>query len=122
MNYIDKERIITSTEALELKEVPKKMTVIGGGVIGLELGSVYARLGTEVTVVEYMDRIIPTMDSTMSKELMKHYEIIFNRVAACMIIGSFSFLTHTIFWHLLFTRRSLKSPLKIKTLPLKKYD
>lgn len=68
---IDKERIITSTEALELKEVPKKMTVIGGGVIGLELGSVYARLGTEVTVVEYMDRIIPTMDSTMSKELMK---------------------------------------------------
>lgn len=68
---LDKERVITSTEALELKELPKKMVVIGGGVIGLELGSVYARLGTEVTVVEYMDRIIPTMDSTMSKELMK---------------------------------------------------
>ena len=68
---LDKERVITSTEALELKEVTKKMTVIGGGVIGLELGSVYARLGTEVTVVEYMDRIIPTMDATMSKELMK---------------------------------------------------
>lgn len=68
---IDKERIITSTEALELAELPKKMVVIGGGVIGLELGSVYARLGTEVSVVEYMDRIIPTMDSTMSKELMK---------------------------------------------------
>ena len=68
---LDKERIITSTEALELKELPKKMVIIGGGVIGLELGSVYARLGTEVTVVEYMDRIIPTMDSTMSKELMK---------------------------------------------------
>ena len=68
---LDKDRIITSTEALELKELPKKMVVIGGGVIGLELGSVYARLGTEVTVVEYMDRIIPTMDSTMSKELMK---------------------------------------------------
>ena len=68
---IDKERIITSTEALELAELPKKMIVIGGGVIGLELGSVYARLGTEVTVVEYMDRIIPTMDGTMSKELMK---------------------------------------------------
>jgi len=68
---VDKERVITSTEALELKEVPQKMTVVGGGVIGLELGSVYARLGTEVTVVEYMDRIIPTMDATMSKELMK---------------------------------------------------
>lgn len=68
---LDKDRIITSTEALELNEVPKKMTVIGGGVIGLELGSVYARLGTEVTVVEYMDRIIPTMDATMSKELTK---------------------------------------------------
>lgn len=68
---LDKERIITSTEALELGELPKKMVVIGGGVIGLELGSVYARLGTEVSVVEFMDRIIPTMDATMSKELMK---------------------------------------------------
>jgi dihydrolipoamide dehydrogenase len=68
---MDKERIISSTEALELEEVPKKLVVIGGGVIGLELGSVYARLGTEVSVVEYMDRIIPTMDGTMSKELMK---------------------------------------------------
>ncbi len=68
---IDKERIITSTEALKLKEVPKHMIVVGGGVIGLELGSVYARLGSEVSVVEYMDRIIPTMDSTMSKELLK---------------------------------------------------
>lgn len=68
---LDKERVITSTEALELDEVPKKMIVIGGGVIGLELGSVYARLGTEVEVIEYMDRIIPTMDSTMSKELSK---------------------------------------------------
>ncbi len=68
---LDKERVITSTEALMLKEVPKHMIVIGGGVIGLELGSVYLRLGAEVTVVEYMDRIIPTMDSAMSKELMK---------------------------------------------------
>ena len=68
---IDKERIITSTEALELKEVPKHMIVIGGGVIGLELGQVYKRLGSEVTVVEYMDRIIPTMDAALSKELMK---------------------------------------------------
>ncbi|AEV32777.1 dihydrolipoamide dehydrogenase [Owenweeksia hongkongensis DSM 17368] len=67
----DKERIISSTEALKLKEVPKTMVVIGGGVIGLELGSVYARLGTEVTVVEYMDKIIPTMDAQLGKELMK---------------------------------------------------
>ena len=68
---IDKERIITSTEALTLKEIPKHMVVIGGGVIGLELGQVYRRLGAEVSVVEYMDRIIPTMDKAQSKELMK---------------------------------------------------
>ena len=68
---IDKERIITSTEALKLKEVPKHMIVIGGGVIGLELGQVYKRLGAEVSVVEYMDRIIPGMDGALSKELMK---------------------------------------------------
>lgn len=68
---IDKERVITSTEALKLKEIPKHMIVIGGGVIGLELGQVYKRLGAEVTVVEYMDRIIPTMDGSLSKELMK---------------------------------------------------
>lgn len=67
----DKERIISSTEALELKEIPGKMVVIGGGVIGLELGSVYARLGTQVTVVEYLDSIIPTMDVSMGKELTK---------------------------------------------------
>lgn len=68
---IDKERIITSTEALSLSEIPKHMIVIGGGVIGLELGQVYRRLGAEVSVVEYMDRIIPTMDGAQSKELMK---------------------------------------------------
>ncbi len=68
---IDKERVITSTEALELKEVPKHMLIIGGGVIGLELGQVYKRLGAEVTVIEFMDRIIPTMDASLSKELMK---------------------------------------------------
>ncbi|MFS4415611.1 dihydrolipoyl dehydrogenase [Maribacter sp. 2307ULW6-5] len=68
---LDKERIITSTEALELKEIPKHMIVIGGGVIGLELGQVYRRLGAEVTVVEYMDRILPTMDAALSKEMMK---------------------------------------------------
>ncbi|TCP28545.1 dihydrolipoamide dehydrogenase [Tenacibaculum skagerrakense] len=68
---IDKERIITSTEALKLKEVPKHLIVIGGGVIGLELGSVYKRLGAEVTVVEYAPSITPTMDKDVSKELTK---------------------------------------------------
>jgi len=68
---IDKKRIITSTEALELKEIPKHMIIIGGGVIGMELGSVYGRLGAEVSVVEFMDDIIPSMDKTMGKELKK---------------------------------------------------
>lgn len=68
---IDKERIITSTEALSLKEVPKHMIIIGGGVIGLELGQVYNRLGADVSVVEYMDRIIPGMDGALSRELTK---------------------------------------------------
>lgn len=69
-NY-DKKRVITSTEALNIKKVPKRMVIIGGGVIGLELGSVYARLGTEIEVVEFLDRIIPGMDSDCSKELMR---------------------------------------------------
>ncbi|GIL22252.1 MAG: dihydrolipoyl dehydrogenase [Bacteroidota bacterium] len=67
----DKKRIISSTEALELKEVPKHLIVIGGGVIGMELGSVYARIGSKVTVVEFLDSLIPTMDGTMGKELLK---------------------------------------------------
>ena len=68
---IDKERIITSTEALKLKEVPKHLVIIGGGVIGIELGQVYLRLGAQVSVVEFMDRIIPGMDGSLSKELTK---------------------------------------------------
>ncbi|HIN41897.1 MAG TPA: dihydrolipoyl dehydrogenase, partial [Flavobacteriales bacterium] len=68
---IDKNRVITSTEALSLAKLPKSMVVIGGGVIGLELGSVYARLGTEVTVIEYMDTLIPSMDRTLGKELLR---------------------------------------------------
>jgi len=68
---IDKERIITSTEALKLPEVPKHLVIIGGGVIGLELGQVYLRLGAQVSVVEFMDRIIPGMDAGLSKELTK---------------------------------------------------
>jgi dihydrolipoamide dehydrogenase len=70
---IDKERIITSTEALKLKEVPKHLVIIGGGVIG-ELGQVYLRLGAKVSVVEYMDRIIPGMDASLSKELTKVFK------------------------------------------------
>lgn len=68
---IDKERIITSTEALSLKEVPKHLIVVGGGIIGVELGQVYSRLGAKVSIIEYQDRIIPSMDSSLSKELAK---------------------------------------------------
>ncbi|WP_457617419.1 dihydrolipoyl dehydrogenase [Lutibacter sp.] len=68
---IDKKRIITSTEALSLSEIPKHLIVIGGGVIGLELGSVYKRLGSEVSVIEYMPTITPGMDAMLSKELQK---------------------------------------------------
>ncbi|MFY7910838.1 MAG: dihydrolipoyl dehydrogenase [Emticicia sp.] len=70
MNY-DKKRIITSTEALSLTEIPKHLIVIGAGVIGAELGSVYARLGAKVSFVEFADSMIPTMDKTMGKELQK---------------------------------------------------
>ncbi|MBK6901683.1 MAG: dihydrolipoyl dehydrogenase [Saprospirales bacterium] len=69
-NY-DKKRVITSTEALELQEIPKRMVIVGGGVIGLEIGSVFARLGTEIEVVEFLDRIIPGMDGDCSKELQR---------------------------------------------------
>jgi len=68
---LDKKRIISSTEALELKEVPEHMIVIGGGIIGMELGSVFGRLGTKITAIELMDSLIPTMDRTMGKELQK---------------------------------------------------
>ena len=71
---LDKERVITSTEALSLKEIPKHLIIIGGGVIGLELGQVYKRLGAEVSIIEYMGKIIPTMDSGLSKELTKVFK------------------------------------------------
>lgn len=70
MNY-DRKRIITSTEALVLTEIPKHLVVIGAGVIGAELGSVYARLGSKVTFIEFAEGMIPTMDKTMGKELQK---------------------------------------------------
>lgn len=80
---IDKKRVITSTEALNMTEVPKHMIIIGGGVIGLELGSVYARLGAKVSVIEYTSTIIPTMDATLGKELQRSlrklgFEFFFN--------------------------------------------
>lgn len=68
---VDKKRIITSTEALNLPEVPKHLVIIGGGIIGVELGSVYLRLGAKVTVVEYLDKIIPSMDEDLSKEMQR---------------------------------------------------
>jgi len=68
---IDKKQIITSTEALSLKKIPKHLIVIGGGVIGLELGSVYKRLGANVSVIEFMPKIIPGMDDMLAKELQK---------------------------------------------------
>ena len=77
---LDKKRIITSTEALSLKEIPKHLIIIGGGVIGLELGQVYNRLGSKVSVIEYSDRITPFMDKDVSRELnkvLKKKELIF---------------------------------------------
>ncbi len=68
---IDKKRVITSTEALTLKEVPKHLVIIGGGIIGVELGSVYLRLGSKVTVIEFLDKIIPSMDDDLGKELLR---------------------------------------------------
>ncbi len=68
---VDKKRVITSTEALKMIEVPKSMVIIGGGVIGLELGSVYSRLGSKVSVIEYTNSIIPTMDAALGKELQR---------------------------------------------------
>lgn len=68
---IDEERIVSSTGALSLKEIPKKLVVIGAGVIGLEMGSVWKRLGAEVTVIEYLDHITPGMDAEISKQFQK---------------------------------------------------
>jgi len=68
---VDEKVVVTSTGALELPKIPKRMVVIGAGVIGLEMGSVYARLGTEVTVVEYLDEITPGMDGEVSKQFQR---------------------------------------------------
>lgn len=68
---VDKKRVITSTEALTLTEIPKHLIIIGGGIIGVELGSVYKRLGAKVTVVEFLDKIVPSMDDEVGKELLR---------------------------------------------------
>ena len=68
---VDEKRIVTSTGALELSSVPKHLVVIGGGVIGLELGSVWRRLGAEVTVIEFLDRILPPMDGEIGKNFQR---------------------------------------------------
>ncbi|MBT4950631.1 MAG: NAD(P)/FAD-dependent oxidoreductase [Pelagibacteraceae bacterium] len=68
---VDEKQIVTSTGALALETVPKSLLVIGGGYIGLEMGSVWSRLGSKVTVVEALDRIVPTMDEEIAKEFMK---------------------------------------------------
>lgn len=64
----DEKIFVSSTGALAFKDVPKTMTIIGAGVIGLELGSVYRRLGTDVTVIEYFDKVLPFLDEELSKE------------------------------------------------------
>ena len=67
----DEKVILSSTGALSLKSVPKKMIIVGGGYIGLEMGSVWSRLGSEVHVIEFLDHITPGMDKEISKEFMK---------------------------------------------------
>lgn len=68
---IDKKRIITSTQALTLPEIPKRMVIIGGGVIGVEMASIYGRLGTELTIVEFLDRLLPGMDADAAEEVRR---------------------------------------------------
>lgn len=84
---IDKKKVITSTEALEITDLPKSMIVIGGGVIASEMASVFGRLGTRITMIEFADKLIPSMDSSLGKELLKvlkkelDYEAFFNHKA-----------------------------------------
>ncbi|MCG6157159.1 dihydrolipoyl dehydrogenase [Rubinisphaera margarita] len=71
---LDGDRVVTSTEALEFEKVPDKLVVIGGGAIGLEMGTVWRRLGSDVTVLEYLDRILPGMDGELAKQALKIYK------------------------------------------------
>lgn len=81
---VDEKVVVTSTGALELPKIPKKMVVIGAGVIGLELGSVYARLGAEVTVVEYLDAVCPGMD----KDVQRSFKRILEKQGLKFIMGA----------------------------------
>jgi len=81
---IDEKIIVSSTGALELKKIPKKMIIIGAGVIGLELGSVYSRLGSDVTVLEYLDNITPGLDS----EVQKSFQRILKRQGIKFVMGA----------------------------------
>ncbi len=89
----DKKRVITSTEALNIREIPEHMVIVGGGVIGMELGSVYGRMGTKITVVEFTGSLIGGMDSTLGKELQKSlrklgFEFHFNtKVTSAKTVG-----------------------------------
>ena len=95
----EKQVVVDSTGALELKAVPKKMVVIGGGVIGLELGSVWRRLGAEVIVVEYLDKLLPGMDDDVRKEAAKIFKKqgmelrLSTKVTGCTVDGSKATLT-----------------------------
>ena len=71
---IDEERIVSSTGALAFDSVPKHLVIVGAGIIGLELGSVWRRLGAEVTVVEFLDRITPGVDADMAKNFQRVFE------------------------------------------------
>ena len=81
---MDEQVVVTSTGALTLDKIPRKMVVIGAGVIGLELGSVYARLGTDVTVVEFLDAITPGMDA----EVQKTFQRILKKQGMRFIMGA----------------------------------
>ncbi|WNJ17401.1 dihydrolipoyl dehydrogenase [Pontibacter sp. G13] len=87
---IDKKHIISSTEALELTELPKHMIVIGGGVIGVEMASVFGRIGSKITVLEYADKLIPSMDGALGKELAKSMkkEMDFTALTSHKVTGS----------------------------------
>jgi dihydrolipoamide dehydrogenase len=81
---VDEERVVTSTGALELKEVPKKLVVIGAGIIGLELGSVWSRLGSEVTVIEYLDHVTPGQDA----EVQRNFQRLLKKQGLDFVLGA----------------------------------
>ena len=84
MNFYSRKIIVSSTGALELRKIPKKIVIIGAGVIGLELGSVYSRLGSDVTVLEYLDNITPGLDS----EVQKSFQRILKRQGIKFVMGA----------------------------------